>query len=319
MKRLIKVFFLTSAIMLMAGCDDVFEEDITNDLVVKISPDDDSIITGNSVQFRWEFLENTDDYRIQVVNEEKQRILLDSLVSNNSFILSLNPGKYNWRVRAENFAYTTAYTFPSSFTMVSSEDLSDQTVFLSSPALDFYTNKDTVILTWEVIDAANSYYLEVDKTIQGNTVTDFQLGDISSTNYTLDTSVLEEDAIYIWKVKAVNQDSETSFSSRRILLDRQIPNQPVLTAPSNEETTTDTVNFVWSKGNDIGEVTSPRISVVEIATDINFVTVIRTEEVEDDSTEILFSSNGDYYWRVTTIDLAGNRSVISEVRKFTVQ
>jgi len=319
MKKLISISFLAYMMVMTVGCDDVFEEDITNDIVTILSPQNGTVVTGNSVQFRWDSVDGADDYRIQVVEEITQSSSLDSLVTGNDFTFSLTPGEYSWRIKAENFAYQTSYNFPVSFTMVSSDDLAIQTVFLNSPSQDLYTNRDVVILTWDNIQAAETYNLEVDKTIQGNTVTDFQIGDLTSNNYTLNSSVLAEDAIYTWKIKAVNENSETAFSSRRILLDSQTPNQPLLSSPDIDETISDTVDFLWSIGTDSGEVKSPVSSVIEIAVDINFVNIIQTETVNVTSRQIVFSSTGEYYWRVRAIDQAGNESVSSEIRKFTVQ
>ncbi|WAC02703.1 hypothetical protein N7U66_03255 [Lacinutrix neustonica] len=231
MKKLISVSLFTSLLFLIIGCDDVFEEDITNDLVTVSSPQNQSVINGNSVQFKWNALKGAENYRIQVVEENTQRNFLDSLVTGNSFTFNLNPGNYNWRIRAENFAYQTAYNFPTSFSVIFSNDLFTQTVFLNSPSQNFYTNRDTIILTWNNIQAADTYSLEVDKTVQGNTITDFQIGDLTNNSYTLNSTILMEDAIYTWKIKAVNENSETEFSSRQILLDTQVPNQPFLNTP----------------------------------------------------------------------------------------
>ncbi|WAC02702.1 hypothetical protein N7U66_03250 [Lacinutrix neustonica] len=72
-------------------------------------------------------------------------------------------------------------------------------------------------------------------------------------------------------------------------------------------------------GNDSGEVLSPLASVLEIATDINFTNIIQTEFTNITSQQILINSVGDYYWRVRARDEAGNESVSSEPRKFTVE
>ncbi|WP_109852433.1 hypothetical protein [Aquimarina sp. AU58] len=319
MKKIVNIGIVFSSLFLLIACDDVLEEDITDDLVTTVAPKDKSNLDGNSVQFRWDELGDADDYRIQVVEEATQRSVLDSLVKGNNFTYGLNPGEYSWRIRGENFAYTTAYSFPISFTLSVSDDLTNQTVFLTSPSENFYTNKDALILTWDRIQAATSYTVVVDKTIQGNTATEIQTPDLTNNNFTLSSTVLSEDAIYTWKVKGVNDNSETKFSTRKIFLDTQAPNQPTLASPNNDAKGSSPITFTWNIPSDTGEIQSTLSSVIEVATDSGFATIIETVPTSSNSQEITFSNLGDYYWRVRILDQAGNKSIYSEVRKITVE
>ena len=320
MKKIVnKSMLLISAFFAFTACDDVFEEDITNDIVTTISPENEAVLEGNSVQFRWQELEGADEYRIQVIEVVSQASVLDSLVTGDKFTYGFIPGKYNWRIRAENFAYTTSYGFPSSFDLKSTNDLKLQTLFLTSPSDNFYTNKNNLILTWDKIIAASSYNLVIDKTIQGNTATEIQITDITDTSYTLNSTVMSEDAIYTWKVKAQNENSETEFSTRKILLDSQIPIVPIATSPQDDSVTSSIVNFTWNVGSDSGEVQSELSNVLEIATDSGFATIIQLIKTSLSSQQVEFTETGLYYWRIKTVDAAGNESVYNEIREFTVQ
>lgn len=319
MKKLINVSIFIGLVLIIVGCDDVFEEDITNNNMTIISPQDKNIIEGNLVQFRWESIEGTEKYRIQVIDESLKSISLDSLVTGNNFAFNLNPGNYNWSVRGENFAYHTAYTSPTSFSMIASDNLFIQLVFLRSPSQNFYTNKKTFILTWDNIQAATMYSLEVDKTINGITTTELVVGDLNVNSYSLNSSILTEDAMYVWKIKAMNENSETLFSTRNIFIDTQIPNKSILTTPVNNGTISFATDFIWNIENDSGEVQSPLSSILEIAKDVNFTDKILTKSTSLTSEQYVFSSKGDYYWRVKITDTAGNESVLNEIRKITVQ
>ena len=318
MKKIVSIGIVFSSLFLLIGCDDVLEEDISSDLVTTVAPKDKSNLDGNSVQFRWDELSDADDYRIQVVEEDTQRSVLDSLVEGNNFTYGLKPGSYSWRIRGENFAYTTAYSFPISFTLTASDDLGNQIVFLRSPSENFYTNKDAHILTWDRIQTATTYTIEIDKTIQGNTSTEIQTPDLTNNNFTLNSTILTEDAIYTWKVKAVNDNSETVFTARKIFLDTQNPNQATLASPSNDSKESSPVTFTWNIPGDTGEVQSALSSVLEVATDIGFANIIETISTDTSSQEITFANVGDYHWRVKIVDLAGNYST-SEVRKITIE
>ena len=319
MKKTLSIGVIFSSLLLLIACDDVLEEDITDDLVIAVAPKNKSNLEGNSVQFRWKELSDADDYRIQVVEQDTQTSVLDSLVKGNSFTFGLNPGRYSWRIRGENFAYTTAYSFPIVFTLFTSDDLTNQTVFLTSPSDNFYTNKDALIVTWERILAATTYTIVIDKTIQGNTSTEIQTPDLTDIDFTLNSTILSEDAMYTWKVKAINDNSETQFTTRKIFLDTQVPNQPILVSPTNDAKGSSSITFSWNIPSDIGEVQSTLSSVIEIATDNGFANIIETIATGESSQEVTFTNVGDYYWRVRIVDQADNKSVYSEIRKITVE
>ncbi|PKV50601.1 hypothetical protein ATE84_2663 [Aquimarina sp. MAR_2010_214] len=320
MKKIVSIGIVFSSLFLLIACDDVLEEDITDDLVTTVAPKDKSNLDGNSVQFRWDELQDADDYRIQVIEETTQKRVLDSLVKGNSFTYGLNPGEYSWRIRGENFAYTTAYSFPISFALAVSDDLTNQTVFLTSPSENFYTkDSNSIILTWDRIQAAKSYTVIVEKTLQNSTSTEINTPGVTNNDFTLNSSVLSEDAIYTWKVKAINDSGETKFSTRKIFLDTQVPNQPTLASPNNDAKGSSPITFTWNIASDTGEVQSTLSSIIEVAKDNGFTNIIETVPTSSTSQAITFSNKGDYYWRVKIIDKAGNSSTFSEVRKITVE
>ena len=125
----IKIGLSITSVFLIAlvGCDDVLEEDITDDNITITAPLNETTVVSNAVTFQWNSNSGSEDYRVQV-NDASNVMVVDSLVPANSFTYPLSPGVYSWRVRGENFAYQTAYTFPVSFTMEASEDMTNQTV-----------------------------------------------------------------------------------------------------------------------------------------------------------------------------------------------
>ncbi len=321
MKRVYSVSRTLVMVLLFLGCDDVFEEDISDDVMTVVSPKDDQVIIGNSVTYRWSPLEGADNYRVQVSREPTSEIVLDSLVSSGSLAIQMESGTYDWRVRGENFAYVSSYSFPERFSVESTNDLSEQRVFLNSPSENFYSKNNTVILDWGTVQSAESYRLQVEKTVGDNTSVVLQQQDILNVGYTLDSSVMDEDAVYKWSVKAVNENSETPFSSRTLFLDTTVPGQPILTAPNDNATVSTTVNFTWNLGDDTGEVQSPLESLLEISTDENFTAIARSYTIEEGGGEQqhTFPDTGDYYWRVRIMDSSGNQGVYSETRSITVE
>jgi hypothetical protein len=306
----------------LTGCDDILEEDITDENIIITAPLSDSTVVGNTVTFQWISNSGSNDYRVQV-NDVSNVIVLDSLVSTNSFTYPLSEGEYSWRVRGENFAYQTAYTFPVSFTMEASEVMTNQTVVLNSPSNNFYTNTNVgQLVTWSGIATADSYTLELDREVSGSVSTINQITGVTTTSYTLSNADLSTDAKYIWKIKALNSSTatETNYSIRNILLDTQAPNIPSLSTPVADatESLSTAVVFVWDNGADSGEIQSPVSSVLELATDIGFTTLLQAYTIDTNSQSYTFSTAGDYYWRVKSTDQAGNESTYTTSRKLTI-
>jgi hypothetical protein len=307
-------------VFLGLSCDDVFEEDISDDYMQIIAPLEGHVVEGNTVDFYWRELDGVDDYRIQVYNESQQ-ILLDSLVPSSRLNLRyiLDSGSYQWRIRGENFAYETPYTFPVNFEVVPSEDLSNQTVQLSSPSNGIYTNSVDFIFTWESLENADDYTFHLIKVLNGEQ-TVYQNDDISETSLIISESNFVDDAQYIWKVKGENEVSETNFSERNLFLDRIAPNQPSLNTPNQSEVIESTViNFNWLNGTDTGNVQSSIENVIEISEDFNFSSLVHSSEVSSNNYQYDVANSGTYYWRVRAIDLAGNQSDYSAVRTFVAQ
>lgn len=314
-------FLSVVCFLLFLSCDDILEENLTDDLVTPITPTTGSTIVNNLVHFSWQALDGADDYRLQLINPSQNNIiLLDSLINETSFQYPLEPGAYEWRVRGENFAYETAYSFPISFNVEASSDLTNQTLILNTPTDNLYTNTTNLLFTWSNLLYADSYTFELIKNLNGQTTLTQQSG-ITGTSFSVNAAVFDVDAEYIWNVKAINTTSETIYTSRSVFLDRQVPNQPALSTPADEEIITGTtVDFSWAIGQDSGNVQSEVSSILEIAQDANFNTIIESLAITNGSTQqVSIATAGTYYWRVQTKDAAENVSSYSVSRTFTTE
>jgi hypothetical protein len=90
-------------------------------------------VSSNVVNFQWNELDGADKYRIQVFNSTSG-IVVDSLVTQTNFSSPIEAGSYQWRVRGENSAYESNYTFNINFSVIQTSDLTNQQVILSSPS-----------------------------------------------------------------------------------------------------------------------------------------------------------------------------------------
>ncbi len=321
MKRAFNIFWSITFLLLFIDCDDIFEENISEDIVTVLSPKQDDKIVGNTVTFMWDALDGADKYNVQVSRLNSLEIVLDSLTENSLLSVPIQSGEYSWRVRGENFAYQSGYSLPIEFNVQTTEDLSGQNVFLNSPSDNFFTKNNTAILVWSSIEAADHYVLQLSKTSGNNSSVVLEEDSLSNTSYTLESGILESDAIYKWSVKAVNENSETPYKTRTLFLDTTAPNPPSLISPNHTETVSTTVSFSWNSGQNIGIVQSPLSSHLEIATDENFSSIIQLYSIDGGSAEKqhVFSTTGIYYWRVTIEDEAGNQSLYSSTRSITVE
>lgn len=315
-----KTLVLIPVLALSYSCDDVLEEDITNDLITVVAPLDGTTVSGNSVQFLWNTLDGADDYAVQIYNGGF--VVVDSVVAAPPFVINLNSDSYQWRVKGQNFAYETSFSFPQEFEVVSSDDLTNVQLNLNSPSAEFYTNQQSIIFSWQTVANATRYSFELIKVSSGGEVTVFVQDDLTDTTLTLGDDVLTEDAPYRWQVKAVNDDNttETAFSSRNLFIDTVVPNLPNLLTPTfEEEFLIDTpIAFTWNFGTDSGVVTSAITSVYEVARDASFTTVVVSGSTELTSFGEAFSQAGTYFWRVRGEDQAGNIGTYNLNGKFIV-
>lgn len=304
--------------MVFISCEDIIEEDITNDVVQIISPNNDAVIESNVVSFQWENLKGADKYRLQIFDETEVKVL-DSLVESTSLQYPLESGFYKWKIRGENFAYTSKYNIPVAFEVMQSDDLTNQVVILSSPYTNYFTNATTFMVTWQDLAPADSYDLEIYNVTSGNIIV-YQQQNITNTFLSIPSTSIVSEAEYQWKVKAKNATSETVFSNRTFKIDRTVPNQPQLTLPNNNSTqlANQVINFSWNTIADSGVIQSSVSYVIEISNSNTFSSIVQSSNVSNSTIQLTFSNIGDYYWRVKSVDSAGNISSYSAVYKFTL-
>jgi hypothetical protein len=293
-------------LILFFSCDDILEKDITDMQITIISPNEGSTIEGNTVQFLWNTIDGANDYNIQIY--KNNLLIMDTLVDNSPFVNFLSSDSYQWRIKGQNEAYQSQYTFPVNFEVVSSSDLTNQAVQLNSPSNNIYTNGTSIIFTWSPVPSATSYTFELLRdTPSGSVTINLQEG-LTETTLTLNEDVIDRDAKYTWRVKAKNENSQTAFFSRIFYIDTVVPPTPSLLTPVFEEefNLSDIIVFTWDFGNDPGVIDSTITSVYEIATDSLFVNVIESGVSVPTTFSYTFNNSGTFYWRVKGEDAAGN-------------
>lgn len=310
MKRiLIKNILFAGLFCSLFACEEILlEDDISDKNVTLVAPMNNAQFSHTGIALTWEPVENAGKYRLQIATPDftnPMQIVLDTLISRTNFTTQLNLGNYEWRVRAQNGSYNTPYS-SRFFSVLNNEDFQNNVVNLSSPTNNLITRTAAQNLVWQSVLGANSYQVQVydsnNNAIHDQTVT------TTFYNYTF------PEGNYQWRVRAGNGSQYTLYSSRSILVDTTPPNTPVLTAPANNSTVSETtVNFQWNRTPVAGSAEKDSIYIFTNAalTNLQFKNVATTP-----FTTTLGA--GTYYWYVKGFDQAGNSGNSSSVFKFTV-
>ncbi|HEY0056922.1 MAG TPA: hypothetical protein VGB63_16345 [Pedobacter sp.] len=302
--------------LLFVGCSEFIEENLKDKKVILNSPAADHETNKYSQSFWWEPVGNTQFYRLQVVGPTFDSIaetILDTLVKSNRFLTTLDPGQYEWRVRVEN---SGSYGLYSTRRLVIHESsITTQRVQLKLPAMHLITNQKSITYSWYGLFGAEEYHLQIDTNDFSNVkslVFDAITPDIEF------TVPLTKDKQYKWRVRAELADTIYSKWSNihTFSLDTTPPDKVELSSPTDGQTVSKPVSLAW-----MAQVGATKYQLVIYKSD--GVTVFNsTFPLTLTNTSFSFtegSFNDKLYWKVRAIDAAGNFSIYSDVRDFTVQ
>jgi len=306
-----KITYLLLLCLTIFSCEEILLEDDISDAVVRlVAPVDNAQFASTGLTFTWEPVENGTQYQIQIARpsfSEPLQIVTDNTTDTTSFTTQLNVGQYEWRVRAVNSGYASAYT-TRKITVVSNDDFQSNSVTLSSPSNDIITNTASQNLAWQPVLGATGYRLQVLNTAT-STIAFEQ--DVTVTNY----AYTFPEGNYQWKVRATNGSQNTLYSARSLLVDTTAPNKPALTSPANLSNTSDNnISFQWTRTPLAGSVETDSIYIY---TNQNLTTLqYKNREASPYATSSLTA--GTYYWFIKSFDQAGNISQQSTVFSFTL-
>ena len=297
-------------ILMFTSCEEVLlEDDISDVSITVLAPANNAEFYSTSVTFTWEAVEYATAYKIQIAKpnfENATEIILDETTENTSYTKQLNIGTYEWRVKAVNSSYETAYE-TRVLTVVSNDDFANNVVVLNGPMNNLKSNNPTQTLSWDAIFGATSYQLQ----IVDNTSTIVVDQNLTATSYN-NTFV---DGSYTWKVRASNGSDNTLYSSRSILIDQINPNIPTLITPSNSGVlTSNDVSFSFSRTAIAGSTEFDSLYVYSN----NILTNLVLKEMITSPHNETIANSGTYYWVMKSFDEAGNFSNVSSTFSFTI-
>lgn len=311
MKLFYGLFFLA---VFFTACGEILEEDISSDKVTLLAPGD-NLQTGTYAQnFAWQEVVGARTYRLQIGEpsfDSLQTLVLDTVLKVAKYTYSLAPGKYQWRIVAENAGYQTAQSVRS-FEVVPSS-LAQQEVLLNSPGNDLLSNQSQLSFSWSSVFGAKNYTLQVDTNGFSDTTKLVLNQQLTSTDYTLG---ITKDQSYQWRVMAQNDTARSAWSQvRRFTIDTKAPAQVTLNSPAKSATVSLPVSLTWQN---LGDASQYELYVY--ASDST--TIISTFPKLQTTTSYAFNNGGigdRFVWRVKAKDRAGNTGIFSEYRSFLVQ
>ena len=313
--KVTSIYILFLAFMLTAGCHDIFEDNIEGKKVILTSPKDYYHTSNPKVTLTWEYLDGATAYNLKIVSpsfapDSIEKIVLDTNITVNSYAIILDKGKYQWGVKAWNSVSKTDMVFRNIFV----DSVAVPVVILLNPADKKAIKDTTVSFSWNGAD--NSQYifsLNFGGQLLYNTITaskNITLPTAASTSFTLD------EGSYTWQVQARNTGGGVSeLETRTFTIDRTAPGKPTLLLPKNDSLfSTTPVTLTWKQQTDAG---SALYDSVYIASDSVFANLKEADKiVNNSSVDFSPQTNGTYYWRVRTYDMAGNASLYSNRQKF---
>lgn len=198
------------------SCDEFLEKDISEKSVDMLAPADNAVALEGAVSFWWNPVEGATGYDLQLVQpdfDESVNLVADTVVAGNSFTLELEAGSYQWRVCALNSAYQSQFT-TFSLVVKSATDISGAAVSLLTPANAVETSTKTISFSWESVNSADTYVFELVSPDFENAGTLVSQQELESTSATLTLSA----GNYQWRVKAVNENSQTEYTVRSLTI-----------------------------------------------------------------------------------------------------
>lgn len=312
------LLMFTLSIAILSSCEVFFEDDIEKDKVKILSPIDGTLTEIVTHTFWWDKVDGADSYRLQLVSpdfDHSETVIEDTLVAGDKYELTLYPGEFEWRVRAENSAYVSGWTY-AKLAIIASDDLTRQTIRLRKPMENYFTKEPVVNFQWDTIPFVDSYELRIFKDAWNVTLI-LDSTDISHKLNKLKIDGFEEAELW-WGIRAVNNKSESLFSHQRLVIDQTKPNKPEPLKPDHNTTVTDTtVTFKWNSSDPLWNDVKDSLFIYEKRTAQEIL--VHAGYYDEKTLTIKLGNNKTYRWLVKSVDKAGNESLDSEVKEFKLQ
>lgn len=314
MKRELKLLILF-VIPLLWACSDFIEPSIEHRNISLLAPANK--IETNSYQqtFWWNPMADALAYRLQVVSpnfDSVSKVVVDTLIRSEKFVYTLDPGRYQWRVRGENGSSTSNYS--DRFLKIFPSSLKDQILQITSPVNGIYTSNQSIKLEWLRLFGAQFYRVQLDN---NNFQDENKMTlNITTDNFTYLHNILEE-GTYQYRIRAENATENSKWSNvGSLTYDMTGPVAVVLRAPSEKQQVSQPVRLTWDK---IADAVSYEVSVYKSDKQTLYHKNYPLRLSSTEHTFDLGKVGETIAWRVRAYDRTGNAGAYSEFSTFIIQ
>lgn len=310
MKKLLYIVIVSLCII---GCANWVNIDISNESIGIISPVDNHKDSLQLKSFNWEDLEGSNSYQIQVVSPRFDSIIinvLDSEINANTYSKTLNPGKYQWRVRGVNDDFESLWT-THNLEILSTSFLNGQTITGVSPSTGTSTNDMEVIFDWDKLLSTDSYLIQ----IFDSTQTLINYYNSLTENYSFE---FPKEGVYTVSLQAINDISASLKTIISIEIDTTPPGLVELDYPNWDTIKVFPSTFNWILPVNSGSAIKEQILIGTDSLMNNIVldtTVFSSSSIELDTIRGI----NTMFWKINRIDEAGNTNVNGVSKRFWVK
>jgi hypothetical protein len=172
-----------------------------------------------SLTLTWNAVNNATGYNLQFSDNPSFStviLTLNNLQSNNQPISGLAFGDtYYWRINTITANGTSQWSAPHSFTTLQAV-VTPPSITLTAPLLQSPSDRATGVsrtplLTWNQVQAATTYDIQVSNSSVFTTIV-LDITDVSATNYSV-SNILAGRTLYYWRVRAVNNGVRGPWST----------------------------------------------------------------------------------------------------------
>lgn len=308
-KILIIFLFLTIGFW---NCEDIFITNLEDLTVELVTPQDGFSTTTQTQNFFWEKLNGADEYELRIVTpsfDNPTDVIINEVVTDNSYSTTLNPGTYQWRVVGLNSSSQSQATIRTLHILADST-LENQIVNVLTPNDNFLTNQTSVDALWQPLSLASAYRIQLASPDFSHS--SFVILDETTSNDFFNFENLTEGA-YQWRIRAENAQSFSNYSTFSMTVDLTAPTPPTLISPNDGDTLIAPVTLSWSPASDA------IIDTLYIYQDSISATPYLQMGTTDVNYDFSTSDLGKFLWRIRSVDDAGNVSNYSSTNSFIVE
>ncbi len=297
------------------ACDDVIENNIQGKSVPLLAPPAEHLTSDNFIAFIWGEVEGALEYELEIASPSfagMVYLIQDTTTAELQFSQQLDPGSYQWRIRAKNGSGTTNW-YARNLQIDSTSNLALVQFVLITPADQAYLNDSVIAFSWSGHHAVNAYDFNLYNDHTGGTLAETASGLIGTTHQ----STLSEGQ-YAWTMQAFNGHSSSDVYAATFSIDLTVPGSPVPSFPPDQATVGDTtLLFSWARPADMG--TNPTYIKDSLYFHSDTLAPAGMQFEVDGLTHPQALTAGQWFWRLRSFDQAGNISGYSDWFTFNVQ